>query len=152
MAPNLLTIPPEIRLRILEYAVVLEPTIICKHWQDHRREYYRTDERWPVRRLDSSPYLYLYLICSRITNELKCIDIPLLELQMCKPECVSDYFKKWRLMGSRARSVQTPFQYFLAADADETSLKRVLLLYGKGWPSRVDVTYTEAPSEIFTYR
>lgn len=135
MAPSLLDIPSELRLRILEYAVTLDPIVICTESRDHS-----PDTETPLKGLTSNPRLNLYLICSQINSELMTINVPLLELKMCKYTCIDEYFGTHTFMRSRIGSVEVPFvSDFPGTPAIEQRTKENLLLDAGPWASKVDL-------------
>ena len=85
MAPHLLTLPAEIRHRILEYATQHEEISICDKevfWA--HPSHFRT-----VR----NPNASLWLVCKHISADLRLISIPKHVLRVCGAECGFNFFK-----------------------------------------------------------
>ena len=134
MPAHLLTIPRELRLRILEYAVTLEPIVAYKSYEAH------SHNATPPRGLGDNPHLSLYLICSQITGELMSVSIPMVQLKLCHATCVMDYFNAWKSMWKHVRCIEAPFDEKLGTSEDpEEVLKPLLLISAATWALRVDI-------------
>ena len=144
MPHHLLTIPSEIRLRILEYAVTIDPVIICD--VDKCHDPHDIAQHGFI----SNPNLAIHLICSQIYGELEDIDIPRLDLKMCLLECVDDYFAQWSSMKDRIKSVEVPFKLKAPSDWTPEELNKGLLDRAhKGWTSEVQIVNYEIRENIF---
>ena len=82
----------------------------------------------------TTPHISLYLICSQLSNELKAISVPSLELKMCDHSCIHDYFREYPSMESRVGSIEVRFgdDFFHATNA-ERQMKSYLRKSARCW-------------------
>ena len=82
MAPNLLSLPPEVRHRILKYATAHGQLCVCNSVIPYTDKHH----------LDTlqNPNANLWLICSQLTEDLSAIRVPKPTLRFCRLWCARE--------------------------------------------------------------
>ena len=83
MAPNLLSIPPEVRHRILEYAICHEEIHVCKANIPYTDKYHLQTVR--------NPNASLWSVCRQLMEDLEAIRVPKPALRFCRLWCGREF-------------------------------------------------------------